>query len=74
MMPVPTSESFSLPTDALGDFRLAWKKFALTSMVFKLIAVVLLTPLEWFARRRISYFQRVRFDENRSLIARTVFS
>jgi glycerophosphoryl diester phosphodiesterase len=31
--------------DALDDFRSSWKELALTSMVFKLIAFVLLTPL-----------------------------
>ena len=45
MMSAPTSDSRSLIIDVLRDFRSSWKQLALTSLVFKLIAVVLLTPL-----------------------------
>ena len=39
------SDFRALMIDALRDFRRSWKKLALTSLVFKIIAVVLLTPL-----------------------------
>ena len=40
-----TSSAHSLLIDAICDFRSSWKELALTGIVFKLIAFVLLTPL-----------------------------